>query len=157
MIPVNRSLNLKRAAKEVQEKSIEMIRSKDLLPLTGYVHGGGSPIGMGYEYDEALGDPDHGIAPGTKWEDLPEDFECPLCGVCKDQFSDPPQSGPHPRGDGHGEEHGHGEGDGIAQRRNAAGEEHGVDLYLLHDIGVEGLAHAQPHQADCGGSTWRSP
>ena len=34
MIPVNRSLNLKRAAKEVQEKSIEMIRSKDLLPLT---------------------------------------------------------------------------------------------------------------------------
>lgn len=41
----------------------------------------------GYEYDEALGDPDHGIAPGTKWEDLPEDFECPLCGVGKDQFS----------------------------------------------------------------------
>ena len=35
----------------------------------------------GYEYDEALGDPDHGIAPGTKWEDLPADFECPLCGV----------------------------------------------------------------------------
>ena len=41
----------------------------------------------GYEYDEALGDPDHGIAPGTKWEDLPEDFECPLRGVGKDQFS----------------------------------------------------------------------
>ena len=41
----------------------------------------------GYEYDEALGDPDHGIAPGTKWEDLPEDFVCPLCGVGKDQFS----------------------------------------------------------------------
>ena len=41
----------------------------------------------GDEYDEALGDPDHGIAPGTKWEDLPEDFECPLCGVGKDQFS----------------------------------------------------------------------
>ena len=41
----------------------------------------------GYEYDEALGDPDHGIAPGTKWEDVPEDFECPLCGVGKDQFS----------------------------------------------------------------------
>ena len=35
----------------------------------------------GYEYDEALGDPDHGIAPGTKWEDLPADFECPLCGA----------------------------------------------------------------------------
>lgn len=30
----------------------------------------------GYIYDEAAGDPEHGIAPGTKWEDLPEDFEC---------------------------------------------------------------------------------
>lgn len=41
----------------------------------------------GYVYDETLGDPDNGIAPGTKFEDLPEDFECPLCGVGKDQFS----------------------------------------------------------------------
>ena len=41
----------------------------------------------GYVYDEALGDPDNGIAPGTKWEDVPEDFVCPLCGVGKDQFS----------------------------------------------------------------------
>ena len=41
----------------------------------------------GYEYDEAQGDPDHGIAPGTKWEDVPDSFECPLCGVGKDQFS----------------------------------------------------------------------
>ena len=37
----------------------------------------------GYEYDEAAGDPDNGIAPGTKWEDIPEDFTCPLCGVGK--------------------------------------------------------------------------
>ena len=42
----------------------------------------------GWEYDEAKGDPEHGIAPGTKFEDLPEDFECPLCGVGKDQFSE---------------------------------------------------------------------
>ena len=35
----------------------------------------------GYVYDEAAGDPDNGIAPGTRWEDLPEDFVCPLCGV----------------------------------------------------------------------------
>ena len=42
----------------------------------------------GYVYDEAIGDPDNGIAPGTKWEDLPDDFECPLCGVGKDQFSE---------------------------------------------------------------------
>ena len=41
----------------------------------------------GWEYDEAAGYPEAGIAPGTKWEDLPEDFECPLCGVGKDQFS----------------------------------------------------------------------
>ena len=41
----------------------------------------------GWEYDEAAGDPDNGIAPGTKFEDLPDDFVCPLCGVGKDQFS----------------------------------------------------------------------
>ena len=41
----------------------------------------------GYEYDEAKGDPDNGIAPGTKWEDLGEDFVCPLCGVGKNAFS----------------------------------------------------------------------
>ena len=40
-----------------------------------------------YIYDEAEGDPDAGIAAGTKWEDLPEDFECPMCGASKDQFS----------------------------------------------------------------------
>lgn len=40
----------------------------------------------GWIYDEALGDPDNGIAPGTKWEDLPDDFKCPLCGVRKDDF-----------------------------------------------------------------------
>ena len=41
----------------------------------------------GWVYDEAVGDPEHGIAPGTKFADLPEDFECPLCGAGKDQFS----------------------------------------------------------------------
>ena len=41
----------------------------------------------GYEYDPAKGDPDHGIAPGTAFEALPDDWECPLCGVPKDQFS----------------------------------------------------------------------
>ena len=46
MIPVNKELNLKKAAKAVNEKSIEMIKSKELLPLTGYIHGGCSPIGM---------------------------------------------------------------------------------------------------------------
>lgn len=46
MVPVAEELDLKKAAKAVGEKSIEMIKSKDLLPLTGYVHGGCSPIGM---------------------------------------------------------------------------------------------------------------
>lgn len=46
VIPVNRELNLKKAAEAVGEKSIEMIKSKELLPLTGYIHGGCSPIGM---------------------------------------------------------------------------------------------------------------
>ena len=41
----------------------------------------------GYVYDEKAGDPDIGIAPGTKWEELPDDYVCPLCGVGKDQFS----------------------------------------------------------------------
>ena len=41
----------------------------------------------GWVYDEELGDPENGIAPGTKFEDLPEDFACPLCGVGKDMFS----------------------------------------------------------------------
>ena len=46
MIPVLRELDLKKAARAVGEKNIEMIKSKELLPLTGYVHGGCSPIGM---------------------------------------------------------------------------------------------------------------
>ncbi|MBR3934423.1 MAG: rubredoxin [Clostridia bacterium] len=42
----------------------------------------------GWVYDEAEGALDLGIAPGTKFEDLPEDFECPLCSVGKDSFSE---------------------------------------------------------------------
>ena len=44
MIPVAEELDLKKAAKSVNEKSIEMLPSKELLPLTGYIHGGCSPI-----------------------------------------------------------------------------------------------------------------
>lgn len=46
VIPVNYSLNLKKGAKAVKVKSVEMIKQKELLPLTGYIHGGCSPIGM---------------------------------------------------------------------------------------------------------------
>lgn len=40
----------------------------------------------GYVYDPAAGDPDHGIAAGTKFEDIPDDWVCPVCGVGKDSF-----------------------------------------------------------------------
>ena len=46
VVPSSKELDLKKAAKAAGEKSIEMIKSKELLPLTGYVHGGCSPIGM---------------------------------------------------------------------------------------------------------------
>ena len=46
MIPVLKELDLRKAAKAVGEKSVAMIKAKELLPLTGYVHGGCSPIGM---------------------------------------------------------------------------------------------------------------
>ena len=42
----------------------------------------------GWVYDEEEGYPEGGIEPGTKWEDVPEDFECPLCAVGKDDFSE---------------------------------------------------------------------
>ncbi len=40
-----------------------------------------------YVYDEALGDPDHGLPPGTRFEDIPDDWECPDCGVSKAEFA----------------------------------------------------------------------
>ena len=42
----------------------------------------------GWIYDEAQGDPDNGIAPGTKFEDLPADYICPMCGAGKDEFEE---------------------------------------------------------------------
>lgn len=46
VIPVAEELDLKKAAKAVGEKSVDMLKAKELLPLTGYVHGGCSPVGM---------------------------------------------------------------------------------------------------------------
>lgn len=40
----------------------------------------------GYRYDPEQGDPDAGIAPSTAFDDLPEDWSCPVCGAAKDQF-----------------------------------------------------------------------
>ncbi len=42
----------------------------------------------GYVYDEELGEESQNITPGTKWEDVPEDFTCPLCGLGKEFFTE---------------------------------------------------------------------
>ena len=42
----------------------------------------------GFIYDEAEGDPDSGVAPGTAWADVPEDYLCPVCGLGKDSFEE---------------------------------------------------------------------
>ena len=54
VVPVNKTLNLKLAAKAVGQKSIEMIKQKELLPLTGYIHGGCSPIGMKKQFETVV-------------------------------------------------------------------------------------------------------
>ena len=41
-----------------------------------------------YIYDEEKGDPDSGLAPGTRWGDIPEDWSCPECGVTKADFEE---------------------------------------------------------------------
>ena len=56
VIPVNRELDLKKASKSVSEKNISMVKSKDLLALTGYIHGGCSPIGMKKSFKTVLHD-----------------------------------------------------------------------------------------------------
>ena len=54
VVPACKELNLKKAAKSVNEKKVEMIKQKDLLPLTGYIHGGCSPIGMKKYFDTII-------------------------------------------------------------------------------------------------------
>lgn len=54
VIPVAEELDLKKAAKAINEKSIEMVKSKELLPLTGYIHGGCSPIGMKKQFKTVI-------------------------------------------------------------------------------------------------------
>ena len=56
LVPVNRELNLKKAAKTVGEKSISMIKQAELLPLTGYIHGGCSPVGMKKLFKTVIGE-----------------------------------------------------------------------------------------------------
>ena len=67
-------------------------RSRGNIVIENYIRNGDSMMdkyvctACGYVYDPAVGDPDSGIAPGTKFEDIPEDWVCPICGVGKDMF-----------------------------------------------------------------------
>lgn len=54
LVPVDKELDLKKAANVVHEKNIEMVKSKDLLKLTGYIHGGCSPIGMKKQFKTVI-------------------------------------------------------------------------------------------------------
>ena len=54
LVPVKKELDLKKAAKSVGEKNISMVKSKDLLALTGYIHGGCSPIGMKKQFKTVI-------------------------------------------------------------------------------------------------------
>lgn len=61
MVPVAKELDLKRAAAAVGEKSIHMIKSKELLPLTGYIHGGCSPLGMKKRFTTTIDESAHDL------------------------------------------------------------------------------------------------
>ena len=67
----------------IKSQITNLINRKEMNIMAKYVCGP-----CGWEYDEELGAPEHGIAPGTKFEDLPEDFECPICGVGKELFEE---------------------------------------------------------------------
>ena len=54
MLPVAEELDLKKAALAIKEKSVEMLKQKDLLPLTGYIHGGCSPVGMKKQFKTVI-------------------------------------------------------------------------------------------------------
>ena len=62
----------------IKEAIAKLVKKKDLKWVCDV---------CGYIYDPEIGDPDNGIAAGTAFADLPEDWVCPLCGVGKDQFS----------------------------------------------------------------------
>ena len=65
-----------------------MVNNIDIIIKYGGVYMRYVCDACGWIYDERLGDAELGIAPGTKFEELPEDFECPLCAVGKEMFSE---------------------------------------------------------------------
>lgn len=69
------------AGKFGMNKGQDIFRGKEQTTMEKYV------CVCGYVYDPAVGDPDNGIAPGTAFADIPEDWVCPVCGLGKDAFT----------------------------------------------------------------------
>ena len=74
-------LNLERGKAALEHSLLTQIKNRNIMKK--YICDT-----CGYVYDPEVGDPDNGIEPGTAFEDLPEDWVCPLCGVGKDEFSE---------------------------------------------------------------------
>ncbi len=98
LVPVAKELDLKKCAHSVNEKSIEMVKSKDLLSLTGYIHGGCSPIGMKKEFKTVIDESAYlyetiimsagkiGYQVEVSLEDLKKILEFNLCDIAKENI-----------------------------------------------------------------------
>lgn len=97
VIPVNKELDLKKASMAVSEKSISMVKSKDLLALTGYIHGGCSPIGMKKPFKIVFHDTVNELDTITfsagkigyqlelRTQDLPKAIDFSMANICADE------------------------------------------------------------------------
>lgn len=97
VIPVNKELDLKKASMAVSEKSISMVKSKDLLALTGYIHGGCSPIGMKKPFKIVFHDTVNeldtitfsagkiGYQVELRTQDLPKAIDFRMANICADE------------------------------------------------------------------------
>ena len=97
VIPVNKELDLKKASKSVSEKNISMVKSKDLLTLTGYIHGGCSPIGMKKPFKTVFHDTVNeldtitfsagkiGCQVELRTQDLPKAIDFSMANICAEE------------------------------------------------------------------------
>ena len=86
---MNAAVRISPCRADITQKSVTQLRRRLLFFIARRIKGMTKVCDLcGWEYNEEEGYPDGGIAPGTKWEDLPDDFVCPLCGAGKDEFSD---------------------------------------------------------------------
>lgn len=97
VIPVNKELDLKKASMAVSEKNISMVKSKDLLALTGYIHGGCSPIGMKKPFKIVFHDTVNeldtitfsagkiGCQVELRTQDLPKAIDFRMANICADE------------------------------------------------------------------------